>query len=99
MEIKETYMHASAKKARKAYKQAQKQSKEAKTALRRPTCANKETYKPELKPSKRQRPKANKITKGSILQRFSEFKVSHTFREGNQCADLLAKLSLLKHED
>ncbi|KAF7818437.1 reverse transcriptase [Senna tora] len=35
----------------------------------------------------------------SILQKFSEFKVSHTFREGNQCADLLAKLSLLKHED
>ncbi|KAF7814751.1 reverse transcriptase [Senna tora] len=25
--------------------------------------------------------------------------VSHTFREGNQCADLLARLSLLKQED
>ncbi|KAF7821833.1 reverse transcriptase [Senna tora] len=35
----------------------------------------------------------------SVLQRFSEVKLSHTFREGNQCADLLAKSSLLKHDD
>ncbi|KAF7834213.1 reverse transcriptase [Senna tora] len=35
----------------------------------------------------------------STLQRFSHFKVSHTFREGKQCADLLARRSLLKHED
>ncbi|KAF7840012.1 reverse transcriptase [Senna tora] len=33
------------------------------------------------------------------LQKFSNFKVSHTFREGNQCADRLARLSLLKQED
>ncbi|KAF7824315.1 reverse transcriptase [Senna tora] len=34
----------------------------------------------------------------SALRNFTDVKLSHTFREGNQCADQLAKLSLLNRE-
>ncbi|KAF7835378.1 reverse transcriptase [Senna tora] len=37
-------------------------------------------------------------TDSSARQNFSEVKLSHTFREGNHCADQLAKLALLNRE-